>query len=63
VVGFLLSLLGKFALESTTRLVIAIEFKWVVIAAVIGIVCGLVGAIYPAMRAANLDVVEAISYE
>jgi putative ABC transport system permease protein len=63
VVGFLISLIGKFVLESTTRLIIAIEFKWALIAAVIGIVCGLVGAIYPAMRAANLDVVEAISYE
>jgi putative ABC transport system permease protein len=63
VFGFIVSLIGKYALESTTRLKIAIELKWVVIAAVIGIVCGLVGAIYPAIRAANLDVVEAISYE
>jgi putative ABC transport system permease protein len=63
VVGFLISLIGKFVLESTTRLIIAIELKWVLIAAAIGIVCGLVGAIYPAIRAANLDVVEAISYE
>lgn len=63
VLGFVISLIGKFALESTTRLKIAIEPKWVLIAAVIGIVCGLVGAIYPAIRAANLDVVEAISYE
>jgi putative ABC transport system permease protein len=63
VFGFLISVIGKFVLESTTRLKIAFELKWMLIAAVIGIGCGLVGALYPAIRAANLDVVEAISYE
>jgi putative ABC transport system permease protein len=61
--GFLVSVVGKYALEASTRLKIDIEPRWVLIATVIGIGCGLLGALYPAARAANLDVVEAISYE
>ena len=61
--GFLVSLVGKYVLEATTRLKIHIELKWVIIAAVIGVVCGVVGALYPAIRAANLDPVEALGYE
>jgi ABC-type antimicrobial peptide transport system permease subunit len=33
------------------------------IAALIGLLGGVIGALYPAVRAANLDPVEAISYE
>lgn len=61
--GLLLSVAGKLALEATTRLKIDIEMKWVVMAAAIGILCGVIGALYPAIRAANLDPVEALSYE
>ncbi len=61
--GFAVAIIGKFVLEKTTRLTIDIEPLWLLIAGAIGIVCGLIGALYPATRAANLDVVEAISYE
>ncbi|MBI3654676.1 MAG: ABC transporter permease [Acidobacteria bacterium] len=61
--GFVVSVVGKYALEASTRLKIDIEPRWVLIATVVGIGCGLLGALYPALRAANLDVVEAISYE
>lgn len=61
--GFIISVAGKYALEAGTRLKIDIEPRWVLIATVVGIGCGLLGALYPAARAANLDVVEAISYE
>jgi putative ABC transport system permease protein len=61
--GLIISVIGKFALEASTRLKIDIEPRWVLIATVVGIGCGLLGALYPAARAANLDVVEAISYE
>ena len=61
--GFVVAIIGKFILEKTSRLTLDIEPRWLLIAAVIGIVCGLIGALYPATRAANLDVIEAISYE
>jgi putative ABC transport system permease protein len=46
-----------------TTLVIEIEPQWIVVAFVVGIVGGTVGALYPALRAARQDAVEALSYE
>ena len=61
--GFIISLISKYTIEKNTTLVIEIELLWLVIAATIGVVCGVVGALYPAVRAANLDPIEALSYE
>jgi len=61
--GFVAAIAGKLWLEANTRLMVDLEIKWLVIAALIGIFGGVVGAIYPALRAANLDPVEAISYD
>jgi len=61
--GFVVAVIGKFAIEANTRLLIDLQPRWLFIAAVIGILGGLIGAIYPAARAANLDPVEAISYD
>lgn len=61
--GFIAAVAGKLWLEANTRLMVDLEIKWLVIAALIGIFGGIVGAIYPALRAANLDPVEAISYD
>jgi putative ABC transport system permease protein len=63
VIGFAISVIGKLLIEANTRLRIDLQPKWLLIAAVIGIVGGIVGALYPALRAANLDPVEAISYD
>ena len=63
VLGYGAAVIGKFVLEANTRLFIDLELKWFLIAALIGICGGIIGAIYPAMRAANLDPVEAISYD
>jgi putative ABC transport system permease protein len=61
--GFVVAVIGKLALEANTRLMIDLEPKWLLIAALIGVLGGVIGAIYPALRAANLDPVEAISYD
>jgi putative ABC transport system permease protein len=61
--GFLAAVIGKLWLEANTRLLIDLQPKWLLIAALIGVLGGILGAIYPAMRAANLDPVEAISYD
>jgi putative ABC transport system permease protein len=63
VLGFAVAVICKLAIEANTRLMIDLEPKWLIIAAIIGLLGGVVGAIYPALRAANLDPVEAISYD
>ena len=63
VVGVLLTMLAKFAVMRTTSLTIEIEPRWVLIALAVGLVGGTIGALYPALRAARQDAVEALSYE
>ena len=62
-VGVILTLLAKFAVMRTTSLTIEIEPRWVLIALAVGLVGGTIGALYPALRAARQDAVEALSYE
>ena len=62
-VGVLLTLLARVAVMRTTSLTIEIEPRWVLIALAVGLVGGTVGALYPALRAARQDAVEALSYE
>jgi putative ABC transport system permease protein len=61
--GFVIAMAGKLLIEANTRLKIDLKPEWLLIAAVIGILGGILGALYPAWRAANLDPVEAISYD
>ena len=53
----------SFVIMRATTLTIEIEPRWVVISFFIGLVGGTVGALYPAIRAARQDAVEALSYE
>ena len=63
VVGLLVSGGAAFALERLTTLQIEFHWSWVVIAALLGLGAGGLGALYPAVRAANQDAVKALSYE
>lgn len=63
VVGVLLTLLARTAVMRTTSLTIEIEPRWVLIALAVGLLGGTIGALYPALRAARQDAVEALSYE
>ena len=63
VVGVLLTLLAQLIVTRTTSLTIEIEPRWVLIALAVGLLGGSIGALYPALRAARQDAVEALSYE
>jgi putative ABC transport system permease protein len=62
-VGIALTLAARFAVTRMTTLVIEIEPRWIGVAFLVGIVGGTIGALYPALRAARQDAVEALSYE
>jgi putative ABC transport system permease protein len=61
--GLVVALLAGFVIERATSL--QLEFHWngILTAALIGLGAGAVGALYPAVRAANQDAVKALSYE
>ena len=61
--GFMISVIARYMIEAYTRLRIDLQPKWLLIAAAIGLLGGIAGALYPAFRAANIDPIEALSYE
>jgi putative ABC transport system permease protein len=63
VVGVLLTLAARFAVMRVTSLTIEIETSWILVALAVGLLGGSLGALYPALRAARQDAVEALSYE
>ena len=62
-VGVLLTMLAQLIVTRTTSLTIEIEPRWVLISLLVGLLGGSIGALYPALRAARQDAVEALSYE
>ena len=62
-VGVLLTLLARFVVMRSTTLVVDVEPKWIAISLVVGLIGGSIGALYPALRAARQDAVDALSYE
>jgi putative ABC transport system permease protein len=62
-VGIGLTMLARLAVMRTTNLTIEIEPRWVLVALGVGLLGGSIGALYPALRAARQDAVEALSYE
>jgi len=61
--GILLTLLLRFALTKVTTLEVEMNAWVIFLTFVVGLIGGALGALYPAMRAARLDAVEALSYE
>ncbi len=53
----------KFALARWTTLTVAIEPQTVITIVIVGIASGTIGALYPGLRAARLDAVEALNYD
>jgi putative ABC transport system permease protein len=63
ITGLVLTFLARFAVMRSTSLTIEIEPRWIMIALAVGLLGGTVGALYPALRAASQDAVDALSYE
>ncbi|MBL8150802.1 MAG: ABC transporter permease [Blastocatellia bacterium] len=64
VFGYFLAVVSRLLIVKLTTLKsIEFEIEWILITAVIGIASSLLGALYPAMKAAKQDPVEALSYE
>jgi putative ABC transport system permease protein len=61
--GVLLMLLVRVTVMRSTNLIVDVEPKWIAISLVVGLIGGSIGALYPALRAARQDAVEALSYE
>jgi len=61
--GLILTFAARFALMRASNLSVEIEPRWVLISLLIGVVGGSIGALYPALRAARQDAVDALSYE
>jgi putative ABC transport system permease protein len=62
-IGVLLMLLARFFVMKSTTLIVDVEAKWIAISLIVGLIGGSIGALYPALRAARQDAVEALSYE
>lgn len=63
IAGLIVALLTGWVMERMTSLQLEYNPRWVVIAIVTGLAAGVLGALYPAIRAARQDPVKALSYE
>jgi putative ABC transport system permease protein len=63
IVGSLLAVAGKFAITRLTPISVELEPLWLFYALGLGLLAGALGALYPALRAANQDPVTALAYE
>src|SRR5262249_23495510 len=63
VAGLAISILARYALVNGLGLIIGLEAESILFSSVAGLGAGLLGALYPALRAASQDPVDALSYE
>jgi len=63
VAGLVVALIAALVIEWATTLRLEFHWTWILAAALIGLGAGVIGALYPAVRAANQDAVKALSYE
>jgi putative ABC transport system permease protein len=63
IVGFLISFAARLAIQQRTTLPVEITSSWILRAILIAIVGSLLGAIYPALKAAQKDPIDALAYE
>jgi putative ABC transport system permease protein len=63
VFGVLAARAISWGIERWTTLQLEFDWKWMFIAALVGLAAGALGALYPAIRAAKQDPVKALSYE
>jgi len=63
VVGFAFSIVAGMVIQRVYGLFFEFGGLWTLVAGLIGIAGGAIGALYPAVRAANLDPVEALLHE
>jgi putative ABC transport system permease protein len=61
--GLVFAFTARFAVMRATSLNVEIEPRWMLVALGVGLVGGTIGALYPALRAARQDAVEALGYE
>lgn len=61
--GFVISFAAGFLINRAYGLLFEYGWQWAIVAALIGVGGGTLGALYPALRAANLDPVNALSHE
>jgi putative ABC transport system permease protein len=62
-VGLIGAFLIGWVIGATTTLQVEFQLSWIAVATLIGLIAGIGGAFYPAVRAANQDAVKALSYE
>ena len=63
IAGFAVSLAAGYLIHRAYGLVFEYSWTWAAVAAAIGLLGGVLGALYPAWRASNLDAVNALAYE